>query len=394
MAGRSRVAGCLLLAVHLGLLAGCAQERGAAAPASRSESTTAPVSEPSSDPLDPPSATDVVDEPAAKLVDVAVSPNDPQVRAAVWWTCPTKACSARHVAVTVSTDGFRTRVVADRVWRNVPTVTVDGSGNTVVTSYGRRTELTLARPDGSTVEVRRSQDESPVGAGEIVAGVEHDPRETSFLATDPAGGTAHPVPVPADTAQLEQLPSGQLRAITRRHTYAWSEDGGATWTESASALDGALVQSFVTSAPGEHVLVGGGDGATLFPFGEIRRLDDQDSWSVTDLDRSPTAYIGVTAVLPDGRFLADVDAWSDNRRLGGRLRGTPPGLYVSEGDDWASYTRLELGDPFTEPAYNAPDVRYVEVSGARTTLGAIGSDARSWWTSEDLGASWTEQPVR
>ena len=206
--------------------------------------------------------------------------------------------------------------------------------------------------------------------------------------------TAHAVPVPTGTQQLERVPSGQLRVQTQRHTYAWSDDGGATWAESVVASDGALLQSFTTSVPEVHVLVAGGDGATLFPFGEIRRLDSQGSWSVTPLPDDPRAYVGATAVLPDGRFLADVDAWSDNGRLGKRLRGTPPGLYASAGDDWASYTRLELGDPFTEAAYNVPDVRWVDVAGARTTLGAIGPDGRSWWTSTDLGSSWTEQPVR
>jgi hypothetical protein len=155
-----------------------------------------------------------------------------------------------------------------------------------------------------------------------------------------------------------------------------------------------LLQSFTTSVPDVHVVVGGSDGATLFPFGEIRQLDGQDSWSVTAVPDRPMAYVGFTAVLSDGRFLADVDAWSDNGRLGRRLKGTPPGLYVSDGDDWASYTRLELGEPFTEAAYNVPDVRYVDVAGDGTRLGAIGPDGRSWWTSTDLGATWTEQPVR
>ena len=203
-----------------------------------------------------------------------MSPTDPQVRAAVWWTCPTKDCASRHVAVTVSVDGFRTRVVADRVWRSVPAVTVDGEGNAVVASYGGRVEVTLVRPDGSTVDVRRSPDEAPVVEGEIVAGVEHGRRGTSFLATDPGTATAHAIPVPADARQLERLSTGQLRALTLRRTYAWSDDGGVTWVESAGASDGTLLQSFTTSAPDVHVLVGGSDGATLFPFGEIRRLDD------------------------------------------------------------------------------------------------------------------------
>jgi hypothetical protein len=233
-----------------------------------------------------------------------------------------------------------------------------------------------------------------VAAGELVGGAEPRRDRTVFWATDPAGGTAHAIPVPAGAVQLRRLPAGQLRVTTREATYAWSDDGGASWTESAGAADTTLIQSFTTSAPDVHALVAGGDGATLLPFGQIWRWDGRDPWSVTTVPDAPRAYVGATAVLPDGRFLADVDAWSDNRRLGGRLRGTPPGLYASDGDDWASYTRLEQGEPFAQAAYNEPDVRYVDVTGGRTTLGAIGPDGRSWWTSTDLGTTWTEQPVR
>ena len=175
VAGRARVAGCLLLVLAV---TGCGSEgtqdpaAGSASPASSPTSASPASSAPSPSGLDARSPADVVDDPSARLVDVAVSPTDPQVRAAVWWTCPTKDCASRHVAVAVSTDGFATRVVADRVWRSVPAVTVDERGNTVVESFGQRVDLTLVRPDGSVVDVRRSPDEATVGAGEIVAGAE------------------------------------------------------------------------------------------------------------------------------------------------------------------------------------------------------------------------------
>lgn len=394
VAGRSRVAGCLLLVL---VVAGCgseSDEQSAPSPAA-SPSSAAPVPVASSTQLvvEGPSPADVVDDPAARLVHVAVSPVDPRVRAAVWWTCPTEDCASRHVAVAASADGFRTRVVADRVWRSVPAVTVDERGNAVVTSFGRRLELTLMRPDGSMVDVHRAPAASPVVEGEIVAGSEYHRGRTTFWATDPLSAAAHGVRVPAGTVELEQHPSGQLRVLTRHGTYAWSDDGGASWAETTAASDGTFRQSLTTSAPDSHVLVAGGDGATLLPFGQIWRWDPS-GWSFTDAPDAPRAYVGATAVLGDGRFLADVDAWSDTRRAGAGLKGTPPGLYVSDGDDWSSYSRLDLGAPFAKPAYNVPDVRHVDVTGARTTLGAIDPDGRSWWTSEDLGATWTEQPVR
>jgi hypothetical protein len=390
--GGPRVLACSLLL--LVALSGCAEEAGTSAPASRSEAPSeepsAPASEPSSDPLDPPSPADVVDDPGARLLDVAVSPEDPQVRAAVWSTCPAPDCSARHVAVAVTTDDSTSRVVADRVWRAVPVVSVDGQGNVLVASWQQRFAMALVRPDGSVVDVRRSRTESPVEAGEVVAGTSFGRRgATTYFATDPVSATAHAVPVPRDTQRLARVGTGQLRAITRHGTYAWSDDGGATWTESAGASD-TLLQSFVTSAPDLHVLVGGGDGATLFPFGEIRWIHEPDGWSVTAVPDRPRAYIGATAVLPDGRFLADVEAWSD----AGSPSRRRPGLHVSDGGDWASYTRLELGEPFAATHRGAPDVRHVDVTGARTSIGAIGPDGRSWWTSADLGATWTEQRAR
>lgn len=378
------------------VLAGCAAEStgrpvaGPTSPLPASSTATGAASAPSAEGVSP---ADVVDDPAARLVDVVVSQDDPRVRAASWRTCDRPDCSSSRVALVVTTEGSGPPVLADRTWRTGPVVSVDGDGNAVVASWEQRFALALVRPDGTTGDVRRTRATAPVAPGEIVGGVEHGRRGAEFWATDPASAVAHPVPVPPQTQQLARLATGQLRAITRRGTYAWSDDGGATWTESVGASD-ALLQSFVTSTPDLHVLVGGGDGATLFPFGEIRWIHDEDGWSVTTVPDGPRAYVGATAVLPDGRFLADVEAWSDTRRAARGVRGTPPGLHVSDGSDWTSYSRLGLGQPFTQPRLNVPDVRHVAVAGTRTTLGAIGPDGRSWWVSTDLGATWTEQRVR
>ncbi|KRF02997.1 hypothetical protein ASG88_06500 [Nocardioides sp. Soil777] len=335
----------------------------------------------------------MVDDPASTLLDVVVAPGDPDVRVAAWRQCPTTDCPSPRVALAISR-GTGTRVVPSRVWRSTPLVRVDAEGRALVVSWEERLGLAVVRPDGSVVDVRRTRDVAPVAPGEIVAGVVHGRGGASFLATDPVRAVAHPIPVPRDSVQVEQLPSGQLRATTLRRTYAWSDDGGATWHESAGASAATLLQSFATSTPDRHVLVGGSDGATLFPFEEVRTMDSVDSWSVVPQPAGPRAYVGATAVLPDGRFLVDVEGWSDNGRTGGRLRGTAPGLYVSDGSDWAAYSRLEQGTPFAEAAFGVPDVRYAAVDDGSTTLGAIGPDGRSWWTSTDLGGSWEAQPVR
>jgi hypothetical protein len=382
--------GVIALLVGLG---GCAAAPPAAAP-TRLESA-APVSPASAAPAPagPASALDVVEDPTSTLLDVTLAPGDPDVRAAVWRQCPTPACSSPRVALAISHD-TGTRVVPARTWTAVPLVRVDDEGRAVVVVWESRPEVSVVRPDGSMVVVRRTRDVAPVAAGEIVAGVVHGRGGSSFLATDPVTAVAHPVSVPRDTAQLVQLPSGQLRVTTLRRTYAWSADGGSTWHESAGASATTMLQSFAASAPDVHVLVGGSDGATLFPFEEVRTLEASDSWSVVPQSGAPRAYVGATAALPDGRFLVDVEGWSDNGRSGGRLRGTAPGLYVSGGRDWATYSRAEQGAPFTTAAFGVPDVRYAAVDDRTTTLGAIGPDGRSWWISTDLGASWAAQPVR
>lgn len=340
------------------------------------------------------SAEDLVDDPGSTLLAVAVSPGRAGVRVATWRQCLTDDCSSPRVALAISRGDTGTRAVPSRVWRATPLVRVDDEGRAVVVAWEDRLELTVVRPDGSLVDVRRTRDVAPVARGEIVAGVVHGRGGTSFLATDPVRAVAHPVPVPRGAVQLVQLPSSQLRVTTLRRTYAWSADGGTTWHESAAASATTLLQSMATSAPDVHVLVGGSDGATLFPFEEVRTLDSWDSWSVVPQPSEPRAYVGATAVLPDGRFLLDVEGWSDNGRSAGRLQGTPPGLYVSDAGDWAAYSRLDLGAPFTEPRFGVPEVRYVSIDDGATTLGAIGPDARTWWTSTDLGATWVAEQVR
>jgi hypothetical protein len=131
-----------------------------------------------------------------------------------------------------------------------------------------------------------------------------------------------------------------------------------------------------------HVLVGGSDGATLFPFEQVRRRDDQDSWSVVDQPRGDLAHLGHAAVLPDGRLLIDVEDWHGD---------LPPGLYVSSGADWASYERVEAGAPF-DGKPRAIDLVDLRVDEHGATLTAIGPDRTSAWVTEDSGVTWTRRP--
>jgi len=340
------------------------------------------------------SAREVVDDPASRLLDVAIAPGDTDVRAAIWKHCPGDDCSTMGAAVALTVDGFASRVVPDRVWHFNPLVRTSASGETLVVEWDERLDLTLAHPDGSTAEVRRTGLTAPVAPGEIVGGVAHDRRGATFFATDPARGVAHPIPVPEGTVQLLELPSGQLRVTTTQRTYAWSDDGGSSRQEVSGASDGTLLQSFVASTPDVHALTGGSDGATLFPFNQIRRMDSWDSWWVVDQPGDPLAYIGPAAVLPDGRFLASVQSWSDDGRLDQPLKGTPPGIYVSEGADWSAYERIDSGAPFETPARAQPMVVDIEVNAEGAVMTALGPDQTTAWTSTDLGVTWHEMRAR
>ncbi|UUZ58069.1 hypothetical protein [Nocardioides sp. B-3] len=132
-------------------------------------------------------------------------------------------------------------------------------------------------------------------------------------------------------------------------------------------------------------MVHGGDGATLFPFSEIRRLESDGDWSVVVPADDPMAYLGPTPVPADGRFVASVHLWSDNGPARQRPRGTPPGIYVSDGEDWSTYERIESGAPFETPVPFEPMVTDIDVTADGALITAIGPDQTTAWTSRDLG---------
>ena len=378
-AAAATVASALVVTVILGVQG--LDRGGSPQPAAPTNTTPTPTPTTSTqgdrEDLALPRGEDVVDDPDAELVDMAMSPADADVRVGVWKTCLDAACGSIAIAMSVTTDGFETRAIPKQVWRTTPIVTVAPSGDALVVSFSNQLSLEIVRPDGSVSEVRRTGAPSAVMPGELVGGVLYG-QQTTYYATDTETAIAHPVPVPGQTNQLQQLPSGQLRATALTRTYAWSDDGGASWQQSAGASNGTTLQILADSAPDVHVLVGGSDGATLFPFDEVRRLEDQDSWSVIEQPAGERAYLGDAAVLPDGRLLLDVEGWSDDR---------PGGLYASDGSNWVSFARVVTGAPFDgKPA----DIRVVDmrVEQDASTIIAVSPDGRVAWFSEDVGATW------
>jgi hypothetical protein len=369
--------------------------RQEAAPVAPTPTPTPTSSESASGSADPdrPTAQQIVDDPASRLVEVRVVPGEPDVRAALWSRCASPACDVRQQAVVLTDDGFATRTVADAPLSDA-SIRVSGNGDVVVLDYRATLKLHVIRTDGTQVAATMSTEAVPVAEGEVVGGVDYAGSRPIFWATDTTTAQAHAVPVPDDTRQLIQTDSGQLRAMTARSSHAWSDDGGETWTERGGAVDSTLLSSIVTSTDDTHVVVGGGDGATLAPFNQIRRLAGDGTWSVIDVPGNPTAYVGPQAVLPDGRFLVAVEDWSDRGRPDQPLEGTPPGIYVSDGDDWSAYSHVESGAPFETPEPMQPMVTDIEVSDAGTLITALGPDQTTAWTSTDLGVTWHEMRAR
>lgn len=372
------------------LLAGCTQ---AADPTPPPPAPTPTPTATGSVVLDRPSPEEIVDDPASVLREVQVAPGDPDTRVALWSTCFADGCGPRRLAIAVTADGFRTRTLADATWHHA-FVRLSAGGEVVVLDYQRGLSLDVVRADGSVLPVDMVKDVAPVARGEVVAGMVFRPARNRFWATDPATATAHLVPVPDGTHELIQTDAGQLRALIERQSYAWSDDGGVTWSRVFDGLGRNFLTSFVASTDDTHVVVHGGDGATLFPFSEIRRLESDGDWSVVVPADDPMAYLGPTLVLADGRFVASVHLWSDNGLARQRPRGTPPGIYVSDGADWATYERVESGAPFVRPAGGQPNVTDIHVTPDGALITAIGPDQTTAWTSDDLGATWREMRAR
>ncbi len=297
----------------------------------------------SAPPVDPPPATpsptstaelsaeQVVDDPGSRLSGLVVSEGDPDTRASVWSLCVDRSCDNRRYALALSDDGFATRTVLPRTWRDSPVVRSAGD-DTFLVSRGR--DWLLARTDGSLTGVDIDRAPDPVEEGEVVVPGEYG--RAPYSAVDPATGVGHRLSTPEGVNQLLLTSEGQLRGIVQDFTartaaVVWSDDGGATWARHDLPMTETSLFTLVpTPDDSTMAVVAGADGATLFPFIAVHRSMDGGA-HLADLQpgRRPDAPTWVAAiVLPDGRLLVDVDAWSDQRA--GRPGRNPTGLWVSQ----------------------------------------------------------------
>jgi hypothetical protein len=151
-----------------------------------------------------------------------------------------------------------------------------------------------------------------------------------------------------------------------------------TWTEAwyderrqpldVPGLEGLMQQPTTSFARGVRAVSGGSDGATLFPFEAMARSTDGGvTWRTYDVARvdDARAYSSGEVVLPDGRVLALLDHWSDDRN--GHPSDRPHGLYASSGDDWSHYSPYPATfRPALKPAPRGwPPVQSLQASAGR-----------------------------
>jgi hypothetical protein len=260
----------------------------------------------------------------------------------------------------------------------------------------------ILHTDGRTVPIRLADDAGPVGEGEVVARFGYG--SAPFVAVDPATGAAHRITTPPETRQLELAPDGRLLGLVHdlpqgQAKVVWSDDGGSTWQEHLLPQSAGVLLSLVNGGgEGAMTVLGGGDGATLLPFGWMHRSRDGGStWEVLDVHSDPQAGVGQVAVLPDGRLLVEVVAWSDQRinRAGSR----PVGLHLSDGDDWAELLPVETGEPFdsSDSGESHLEVLATAASGDGVSVFALDrSDPHphELFVSEDAGETWVSSAAR
>jgi hypothetical protein len=114
----------------------------------------------------------------------------------------------------------------------------------------------------------------------------------------------------------------------------------------------------------------GGDGATLLPFDRTARsTDDGRTWKTFEVPQvdGEQGYVTGQVVLADGRLLVCLNNWSSDRA--NRPSRIHHGLWVSAGDDWATFTPYE--PPFL-PTIDASAQKWPGYSSLEATMSPSG----------------------
>jgi len=175
-----------------------------------------------------------------------------------------------------------------------------------------------------------------------------------------------------------------------------TDDAGVTWEGVGYPFtDSLMPMPLVSLASGVDAVAGGGDGATLFPFEQVARLWSPDDVSAYRVEKRDGArgFASGSLVLSDGRVLALLADWSDDR---GRPSGRHHGLWVSDGDDWASYTPLEpvFSPPLPAPTAGTPPLRALAASVDPDPVIWVRTSDDRVYVSTDDAATFTELRIR
>jgi hypothetical protein len=342
----------------------------------------------------------IVHDPRSTLDAMAVSPSDPDVRAAIWQLCPYGQCGPALQALAVTDDGFDTTSY----------VSLPGHAYAHLTSL-RGDEFFLHAVDkitaivdgsGAIRSVDVSGEAGPIGRSEVL--IDGTWRPTIFYAINAHSGRAHRLSTPADARQVIEQPDGRLVAVGEQKQ-AWSvstsADGGETWSDGAfDPAVGALVSPVQSADNDTMALVEGADGATLFPFiASWRSVDGGYTWQryepVIEGAGDDQAAISGQAVRPDGSLLVFVDGWSDAtiRQPSVHLYGT----YASDGTDWTHFSPLE---PTLPPGADTGHWLAAAVWLRATTYDDgvqrlyIQTNGNNVFRTDDGGLTWTQWSAR
>jgi hypothetical protein len=397
---RALVLICVLLGA-LTLPAGCGDRAStvgiSGTPTSAPTRSAAPSGSPSSA---PPSstpapgahdATAVVRDPQARLGAFAVVAEHPERRIAEWYVCRDPRCYRRTYALVVTDDDFATSHVVDVGVSHVANgwyLEQAGPDHFAISPNGGR--RSLVDLSGRVASGHLSGAAGPLAGREVPL----RSAKNGFAAVDPITAQAHPLSTPPDTVELIESPGGGLRAVTDGWRYLWSDDGGSSWHEiPAPPADRQLMVGLVpTTDESLQAVQVGGDGATLFPWDAVLRSTDGATWTAYDGPHRPTAYGEALAVLPDGRLVFDVEAWSDQRLH--RPAARPIGLYL--GSDWAHPRPVPLAGPFAgqDPHAFAPTTLDVSATSHAVTIYALTPDREHVVSTVDGGQAWQRVRAR
>lgn len=188
------------------------------------------------------------------------------------------------------------------------------------------------------------------------------------------------------------------RGRTARATRAVGRERGVAVDRLPVDLPEDLMLDPVASLdPDILAVVGGGDGATLFPFQQVSlSRDGGTTWQQRDLPRfdGAMAYSGGQVVFPDGRLLAALTHFSDDgpRRQGpaGRVHG----LWVSSADDWSTFEPFRAdGWPAAEPGTLVDGIEIGITPGRHPLVWAVVGSG-TLYLSDDGGDSFVAMDLR